>query len=518
MENEQIPSRGSRVDRLNPHLIYVVQIKCAPYDRCSQCPWSDWYIIPPELKTQPTLVSVEKVDHPIAEGNRLVSLTWKAEETERPHGYFVSLQKASREPPSEGFNTSAGAITLLLSCSAYILNIRAFNNVSVSPALGQTITSCEGATSWDARRLNVTVHSNTSFTVAWEPQLSDHYVCYSVEWSRKNQQKTAYLSFFEDEQRNRTVDFTEPLEPYRRYVLSLHTRVNKETCNLEHINGSESTFGSVPFYFMEGSPISAPANMSYYNVTSSSLGLQWSPIPEEDLQGFLLGYYVYYKEYKQDARTAEKVVTVDADLTSCVVKALKPDTVYQVEVSGFTRAGTGVRSTVSFKTDKQGQRNTKAIFWPSIPNPENSNVIKKIEKSCEIELLEPLQTLKVEEWHTNGLQFIEEETVVRLSLPNLFAAEKKEGLTLEDVQEDTIKDMLDPPALLDLDGLPNPLTAFTCGYTTLEMFQQNVTFQCSQTISQEAEDQMQDEIKPVVDYIRQLSSTPSFDLSKTVNF
>ncbi|KAJ0012922.1 hypothetical protein NQD34_017256 [Periophthalmus magnuspinnatus] len=501
-----------REARLNSNLSYEVQIKCTNDSKCPQCPWSDPYIIPPELKTQPVLVSVKKVENPVAKDSRLVSLTWKTVEVERPDGYTVSIQKASGEEPSESFNTTDSEITLHLSCSAYTVNINAFNNVSASPALNRTIETCDGITNMDAARLNITVHSNTSFTVYWDKYgLLDKYVCYSVEWSQKNQLRAAYLSFFEDKESQRTFHLTEALEPYKRYTLSLHTRPNKETCNLKRINGTESTFGSVYFYFVEGSPISAPTNISYYNVTSSSIVLQWSPIPEEDLRGFLLGYNIYYKEYSnsRDTDTAEKVVSVDADLTRCVIKDLKSGMGYQVEISGFTRAGIGVRSiTGSFQTYKVKDsviivvfvtalillivacpvlKRTKAILWPSIPNPEHSNAIQKIEKSCEIELLDSLQTLKVEEWHTSSLQMIEESAVC-VSLPKLFSVLTKEDSGLmepEKVQEDTVTDIiLDQSAHLEMTELPNTQTAFTCGYTTLQMFQQTVTFQCSPTINQ----------------------------------
>lgn len=114
------------------------------------------------------------------------------------------------------------------------------------------------------------------------------------------------------------------MEPFRRYTLTLHVRPDKESCNMKHINSSESTYGSTKFYFLEGckletadscrlltcdyaspstcfdlcssAPVGAPANISSYNVTMDSAGLKWSPIPEEDVQGFLLGHIIYYTE------------------------------------------------------------------------------------------------------------------------------------------------------------------------------------------------------------------------------
>lgn len=45
---------------------------------------------------------------------------------------------------------------------------------------------------------------------------------------------------------------TEALEPFTRYSLTLHTRPDKNTCNMKSVNHSESTYGTMQFYFTEG--------------------------------------------------------------------------------------------------------------------------------------------------------------------------------------------------------------------------------------------------------------------------
>lgn len=49
------------------------------------------------------------------------------------------------------------------------------------------------------------------------------------------------------------------LEPFKRYSLTLHTRPDKDTCNMKHVNNSESTYGTTQFYFTEGCESSAAA-------------------------------------------------------------------------------------------------------------------------------------------------------------------------------------------------------------------------------------------------------------------
>lgn len=55
-----------------------------------------------------------------------------------------------------------------------------------------------------AGKVNITVHSETSFTVHWGDNLIDNYVCYAVEWMKKGY-KAVYKSFYEDETNNRTL-------------------------------------------------------------------------------------------------------------------------------------------------------------------------------------------------------------------------------------------------------------------------------------------------------------------------
>lgn len=532
-------NRGT-VASLNPHLVYVAQIKCDINDKCTQCPWSQTYTIPPELTVRPVLTSLNDVDNTV-KGSRLVSLTWKIAAKERPDGYYVIIRKATGELPNERLKTTESEIKLNLSYSAYIVNISAFNDASTSPTLSQNIHMREDMRSMEAGRLNVTVHSNTSLTVYWSADLLKNYVCYCVEWSEKQHGKATYVSFFEDVQNHKALSLKDPLEPYKRYSLSLHTRPNKNTCNMKQISNGETTYGSTHFYCMEGSPISAPTNLSYHNVTSSSVVLQWSPIPEEDLRGFLLGYIIHCKEYNRGAHTEEKNLTIGPELTSCKLEDLKIGTGYHIQISAFTKAGAGVRSITSFfKTRNQAYlknsviitvfvvtgailiiaspilKRTKIILWPSIPNPENSNVIRKLDMSCKAELMESLKTLKVEEWDTNSLQIIE-EAVAHISLPFLRTTEEvadSPESASDWIQRDMGKDIIcDTPEGTEERGLGSH-TAFNGGYTTMEMFQQVLMSPSipvtTVTIATEKELVV---IKPGLDYVGQCCSSPPFDMS-----
>ncbi|KAM7368703.1 hypothetical protein PAMP_013015 [Pampus punctatissimus] len=434
------------VKNLNSSLVYVVQIQCVTNNKCKQCPWSDTYTVPSELTTQPIIIKLDERDIAERKGCRLLSLTWKFASKELYDGYYVTIEKASREASYKPINTTQTEITLILSYSAYHLNISAFNNASISPAASQTIPQRE------------VVHN--------------------------------------------------PLKPYKRYSITLHTRPNNDTCNMKYINNSESTYGSTQFYFIEGSPVSAPTNISRYSVTLNSMVLQWSSIPEEDIRGFLLGYTIHYTEYCQRETCTEKNITVDPKFNSYELGNLKSDTLYKVQISGFTSAGAGVRSTASiFTTNHQDKfslnniitifaimasllifgcpiiKRAKFILWPSIPDPGKSNTMQKIDRPCELELLESISIMKVEEWDTNSLHVVEKEAAIPVSalpstLPLLHNSEDEEEpseTTRNWNQRDTNDASGDIPpdtsSKIQQTNFQSSPFALSSGYTTMEMFQ-----------------------------------------------
>ncbi|XP_071757820.2 interleukin-31 receptor subunit alpha [Centroberyx gerrardi] len=549
------------VGNLTSSLAYEVQIQCNSNHKCTQCPWREIYAVPPELTVQPVILKVEAAEIAQRKGCRLLTVTWKLPVSEGFEGYNVTIGKASGEEPRDRIHTARPEVTLILSNSEYHLNITAFNRASTSPAASQTILP-QGDMDMGTGKLNVTFNSNTSYTLSWKEDLIKKYSCYSVEWSRKGY-KAAYMSFFENANNYKTVSFkNDPFEPYKRYNIALHTRPDKDTCNLKRINDSESTYGSMQFYFTEGSPISAPTNINSHNVTLNSMVLQWLSVPEEDLRGFLLGYIIHYTEY--DQKETEKNVTVDPASNSHELGDLKSGTAYLVQISAFTRAGAGVRSRESlFKTNPQGYgtligvitavavaavvlifgppllKRAKVLLWPSIPNPGNSNTMQKIDGPFELELLEPINTEKLEEWDTNSLHIVEKGAETNpvgsssSALPYLLHDTEAEGdsdseppspdVTCDWFQRDTSDAAgdLSPGGVIaatqsdtqQKDFQSSPF-AFASDYTTMEMFQQAMPQSIPATaVSEAVALQPQDTDRTVtrsgLDYVRQHSTSPT---------
>ncbi|XP_070408549.1 interleukin-31 receptor subunit alpha [Nothobranchius furzeri] len=549
---------GSRLrESFNSSLVYVMQIRCVTNDKCVQCPWSEEFPVPSELTTQPVINSFKDTDIADKPGRRLIFLTWKFPAEELCDVYVVTVWKASGEAPLQRIKILQPEITLILSYSAYQLNISAVNNASVSPPLSHVIPQREYFNDVEDWEVNVTVHSNTSFTVYWREEIVKKYVCYMVEWSKKGH-PVQYRSFYEKTENHKNFSsLTEQLEPYKKYSLTLHLRPDKDTCNMKAINDSESTYGTTHFYFLQGSPVGAPADISFHNKTVKSVVVQWSSIPEEQIRGFLLGYTIHYSEHHQKGMRTENNITVAPWINRHELGNLRNGRTYQVQISAFTSAGAGVRSAESvFKTNPNGHfyqtgliialsvvatvlifgtpllKRAKVILWPSMPNLGNSIAVQKIDGHGQLELLEACATLIVEELDTKSLHILEREDVslagtLPMTLPLLKTEEDvqespeiacnwiqtdTESAAGDNLPEDTAEALLDTHRT-QVHGLP---LDFASDYTTMEMFQQLMPQDgvANSTVTVAIEDKPEDStaLKSMRrDYVRQFSTSPPSD-------
>ncbi|XP_067114267.1 uncharacterized protein [Osmerus mordax] len=235
------------VDNLNASLPYEIQIQCVASEKCRQCLWSDIFRVSPELTVEPFLEEIKEIPQP--EGRRIIVIKWKFAEAELAEGYNVTVVKLSGET-FQTFNYTRPEISLVLSHSAYLLNISAFHSAATSPALEWTIAPFLDK-DLPPERLNVTFSGNSSFVISWQRDLVKTYDCFCVEWWRKRE-KPAFWSFYEKENHYEVITLKEPLQPYERYTFTLHTRPNKDTCDLKKINNSETTYGNIQAYITEG--------------------------------------------------------------------------------------------------------------------------------------------------------------------------------------------------------------------------------------------------------------------------
>ncbi|XP_036384665.1 interleukin-31 receptor subunit alpha [Megalops cyprinoides] len=434
---KEVESEGREkfiLHNLTSSLSYEVQVQCVINQQCRLCPASDSLLVPRELTDDPV---IEKFDiSPQQKGKRLIVIHWKLANTESVTGYNVTVGKESGEF-SQSLTTVEPVMRLTLSGSAYNVSIAAFNSAGTSPSAQRRLHSAQNREDKSLNgKLNITFNGSSTFNVLWNHSQTKSYCCYCVEWGLRGE-KMSFQSMFHRKHAPIAIQVKDPLQPYKRYVFLLHTRPDKDTCNLKRINNSESTYGRAEAYVTEGTPISAPADIASSSVTSSSFVIKWSPVPDEHARGFLLGYIIHYTDTRPGQNIS--VVTVHPSRNNYTLSNLESKTVYRVQLSAFTKAGEGVRSTDLYIETKQPDyrivggavagvlggiavltlvanlgsklfKRAKKLFWPSIPNPGNSNAIQKIDGAFELEVLEPLSKEKlahIEESDTSSLHIIE---------------------------------------------------------------------------------------------------------------
>ncbi|KAK7173778.1 hypothetical protein R3I93_003565 [Phoxinus phoxinus] len=425
MWKEQQSKNSGECDMWNvtSSLPYELQIHCDHNKDCAQCPLSEVIVVPQELTDAPS-IQWEFQDHIqnrfISAGQRKVFVMWEYANSEAVADYNVTVGKVSGETINlcNSFSTKDPSLTLILSYSAYNISIRALNSVGSSPVSSVVIEQMdEWRDSFGLFSVNIT--RNNSFSLSWSSSVSS--VCYCVEWWAKGQ-IPAFQSFYVKQTHREITEKTKRIfQPYTRYYFSLHTRPYLDTCDLKNVNNSEMTYGTAQAYFSEGSPKSAPGNVSIWNITQYSSVITWSPVSEEDLCGFLLGYYIYYTEDNNEIS-----FKVDPSINSFELLNLESKSAYRVQLSAFTAAGEGVRSDVKHFVTNLTEftalssitaavivgiiilllavhlscrllHRAKKLMWPSIPNPENSNAVQKIEIAYELGILEPLNRQRLEE-------------------------------------------------------------------------------------------------------------------------
>ncbi|KAF4072925.1 hypothetical protein AMELA_G00253070 [Ameiurus melas] len=515
-----------------PSQSYEMQIQCAVTTECPLCPLSEIIRVPPELVDAPVIK--ETRSYPVQTGQRKITVMWEYVHSQAVENYAVTVQKASGEPTeASNYSVKAQTVTLFLCYSAYKLNISASNKAGSSPVARLVIDAMEDHSDLD-RAFQVNLTSNNSFSLSWNNTLSRKYPCYSVEWWASNEE-SAYATFF-TKINNHTLQTPDSVafQPYKRYHFFLHVRHEKETCNLKNVNNSDQTYGRTQVYLTEGTPLAAPGNVSSSNVTQSSFVTTWSPVPEEDMRGFLQGYVIHYT---QD--NSKKNITVHPSANSYELLNLRSGSIYCVQLSAYTSAGEGkwsepkcfdtldsvaiggmlagvvagviallLATQLCFRLLKR----SKKLLWPSIPNPCNSNAVQKIEGGQELEVMELLRRPNVEETeeHVSVLEAkkethsacnVSQDWTKATLMPNMsptpgdneppssptfsttIDSTSNEAFPMDSNHEGSIEvppegasNITDPPSVLGtetvLTAVTNPTNAFMSDYTTMELFQQ----------------------------------------------
>ncbi|KAJ8372867.1 hypothetical protein AAFF_G00276400 [Aldrovandia affinis] len=90
----------------------------------------------------------------------------------------------------------------------------------------------------------------------------------------------------------------------------------------------------------ESVPSGSPDNVTAEAVSSTRILVTWGPVPEQEKNGYILGYKVLYKE--KDSESEPQVHVAKGNLTqSVLLRNLRKYVLYQIQVLAFTRIGDG---------------------------------------------------------------------------------------------------------------------------------------------------------------------------------
>ena len=98
-------------------------------------------------------------------------------------------------------------------------------------------------------------------------------------------------------------------------------------------------------------PSSSPPNTKVLDlVTTSSLQVSWNALPQQSINGLLIGYRLIYKLLSTSRRRAlfakPEEIIVSPHKTSIWLKGLRSFSVYEIKVAAFTSVGDGPFSLV----------------------------------------------------------------------------------------------------------------------------------------------------------------------------
>ena len=104
-------------------------------------------------------------------------------------------------------------------------------------------------------------------------------------------------------------------------------------------------------------PLVAPANISGYNTSSTSIHVAWQPISPDDtnIRGLHRGYRVYYTPINTNRPSVQMNATVDAHITYAELNDLYKYTNYSIYVVVMTR-WEGVKSPMIHLFTDEGSR------------------------------------------------------------------------------------------------------------------------------------------------------------------
>ena len=95
--------------------------------------------------------------------------------------------------------------------------------------------------------------------------------------------------------------------------------------------------------------------MTAFNTSSTSISVTWEPVPDDHVNGIVLGYRLFYKQADKAINDFSNL-TVNSSIFDIEINGLKFYTKYELRLLAFTMVGDGnISEPVYCMTDEDGK-------------------------------------------------------------------------------------------------------------------------------------------------------------------
>ncbi|KAE8636298.1 hypothetical protein XENTR_v10002929 [Xenopus tropicalis] len=375
---------------LLPYTEYEVSIRCIKED--GRGFWSDWSEVKKQVtpEAQPSRGPDvwKNVDSPDADGNRDVTIMWKALGDSVANGkillYGVTFQSRSQ---SKTFNVTETSYKISLSKEINYVSVTAYNSRFASPPAKLNIPR-SGSCQVLAPELSVKAYpKEEQLWVEWNPQ-NKNLDGYIIEWCNKYAKEGCDSDWQREPRSAQSTFLRGELEPLKCYLIKVY-QLFKDGCE---------SVAAVEAYLQQGTPSVGPS-VHTKQVEKYKAILQWTPVPFDKQNGFIKNYTLTYKA----SHGNETTLVIDPLDTEYTLSGLDGNTLYSVHMVAYTEKGGKDGPVFTFTTLKFANGEVEAIvvsscvaflilvligvmlcfnhrdlikkhIWPNVPDPSKSNI------------------------------------------------------------------------------------------------------------------------------------------------
>ncbi|XP_076137879.1 cell adhesion molecule DSCAM [Alosa pseudoharengus] len=273
--------------------------------------------------------------------------------------------------------------------STYNIRMIAKNRINSSaPSNELTITTDEASPDGPPQEVQLEALSSQSVKVTWKPPLRHlqngairtYHVSYREYTKEQNRQLTRITVDATGDQETVTLDNLRKFTLYEVIV------------NAENRAGMGPASQEAIMRTLEDVPSQAPGNVVATPSSPEAIFVYWSPLPNDTLNGVLLGYRVIFWANLADGELGDirNITTLQPRLE---LDGLEKFTNYSIQVLAFTQAGDGVRSGQIFARTKEdvpgppagvkaAAASSTEVFVSWLPPLKLNGIIKKYKIYC----------------------------------------------------------------------------------------------------------------------------------------